>query len=202
MSVTKPNHHSFLFSKPFSVNLSLPNIYTFRIHETIKDHHKMPTNNSNPGNFANRPKEEVRAIASKGGRSGTENKGFASEKYDDEKQVSHTWGHSILTSPLPSRLPLSRALYPAVVSSGYPRYAVFLSPYPSAIYTPERTREADHEFTIVQREAASKGGKASSGSFQPGDERAREAGRKGGKVSNRSNASFGTAAAADGEELA
>jgi general stress protein YciG len=31
-----------------------------------------------------------------------------------------------------------------------------------------------------QREIASKGGQASSGSFEPGSERAREAGRKGG----------------------
>jgi Stress-induced bacterial acidophilic repeat motif len=48
----------------------------------------MPTNNPNPGNFANRPKEEVKAIASKGGKSGTDHKGFASEKYDDDKHVS------------------------------------------------------------------------------------------------------------------
>jgi Stress-induced bacterial acidophilic repeat motif len=47
----------------------------------------MPTNNPNPGNFANRPKEEVKAIASKGGKSGTENKGFASQNYDNEKHV-------------------------------------------------------------------------------------------------------------------
>lgn len=34
--------------------------------------------NSNPGNFSNRPKEEVQNIASKGGQTGTENSGFAS----------------------------------------------------------------------------------------------------------------------------
>ncbi|KAE8381177.1 hypothetical protein BDV26DRAFT_255875 [Aspergillus bertholletiae] len=34
-----------------------------------------------------------------------------------------------------------------------------------------------------QRNIASQGGQASSGSFQPGDPRAREAGRKGGKSS-------------------
>lgn len=34
-----------------------------------------------------------------------------------------------------------------------------------------------------QREIASMGGKASSGSFEPGSEKAREAGRKGGKAS-------------------
>jgi hypothetical protein len=36
------------------------------------------TDNQNPGNFANRPKEEVQNIASKGGQSGTENSGFVS----------------------------------------------------------------------------------------------------------------------------
>jgi hypothetical protein len=51
----------------------------------------MPTENTNPGNFANYPDKEVKAAASKGGKSGTENKGFASENYDDEKQVSR--GH-------------------------------------------------------------------------------------------------------------
>ena len=39
---------------------------------------------------------------------------------------------------------------------------------------------------FLQREIASKGGKASSGSFEKGSERAREAGRKGGSVSTRS----------------
>ncbi len=38
----------------------------------------------------------------------------------------------------------------------------------------------DHPLTPHQRNIASKGGKASSGSFEPGSERAREAGRKGG----------------------
>lgn len=41
---------------------------------------------SNPGNFANRPKEEVQEIASKGGKTGTENSGFAS--MPQEKVVS------------------------------------------------------------------------------------------------------------------
>lgn len=35
-------------------------------------------NNQNPGNFANRSKEEVQNIASKGGQTGTENSGFVS----------------------------------------------------------------------------------------------------------------------------
>ena len=36
------------------------------------------TDNQNPGNFANRPKEEVQNIASKGGQTNTENSGFVS----------------------------------------------------------------------------------------------------------------------------
>ena len=36
------------------------------------------------------------------------------------------------------------------------------------------------KLTVTQRDIASKGGQASSGSFEPGSERAREAGRKGG----------------------
>ena len=40
--------------------------------------------NDNPGNFANRPKEEVQAIASKGGQA-SHSGGFAS--MDPEKQV-------------------------------------------------------------------------------------------------------------------
>ncbi|PVI01215.1 conidiation-specific protein 10 [Periconia macrospinosa] len=77
----------------------------------------MPGENNkvhNPGNFANRPKEEVEEIARKGGQS------------------SHSGGFAAMD--------------------------------------PEK-----------RREIASKGGKASSGSFEPGSERAREAGRKGGK---------------------
>jgi general stress protein YciG len=70
-------------------------------------------NNDNPGNFANRPKEEVQDIASKGGQS-SHNSGFASMDADK------------------------------------------------------------------QRDIASKGGLASSGSFEPGSEKAKEAGRKGG----------------------
>ena len=43
------------------------------------------TGNTNPGNFANRPKEEVSAIAKKGGEASHEG-GFAS--MDPEKQVN------------------------------------------------------------------------------------------------------------------
>jgi len=40
------------------------------------------TGNPNPGNFANRPREEIQDIASKGGKTGTENAGFASMPKD------------------------------------------------------------------------------------------------------------------------
>jgi hypothetical protein len=47
----------------------------------------MPVNaNPNPGNFANRSKEEVREIASKGGQA-SHSGGFAS--MDHDKQVRH-----------------------------------------------------------------------------------------------------------------
>ncbi|KAF2683751.1 conidiation-specific protein 10 [Lentithecium fluviatile CBS 122367] len=72
--------------------------------------------NNNPGNFANRPKEEVQKIAQKGG------------------EASHSGGFASM--------------------------------------------DADK-----QREIASMGGKASSGSFEPGSEKAKEAGRKGGQSS-------------------
>ncbi|KAF3031798.1 hypothetical protein E8E12_002487 [Didymella heteroderae] len=72
--------------------------------------------NGNPGNFANRSKEEVQKIASKGG------------------QASHNGGFASM--------------------------------------------DADK-----QREIASQGGKSSSGSFEPGSEKAKEAGRKGGQSS-------------------
>jgi general stress protein YciG len=42
--------------------------------------------NTNPGNFANRPKEEVQEIASKGGQA-SHSGGFAS--MDPDKQVSY-----------------------------------------------------------------------------------------------------------------
>lgn len=89
--------------------------------------------NTNPGNFANRPKDEVTAAAQKGGQSSHEG-GFAS--MDPDKQVcdSH-W-------------------------------------YPSPCYSWD-----------MQKDIASQGGKASSGSFEPGSEAAKEAGRKGGSSS-------------------
>merc|ERR1712098_316868 len=72
--------------------------------------------NPNPGNFANRPHEEVENIARKGGQTSHQS-GFASMDSDKQKDI------------------------------------------------------------------ASKGGHASSGSFEPGDPRAKEAGRKGGQSS-------------------
>ena len=90
--------------------------------------------NPNPGNFANRPHEEVENIARKGGQTSHQG-GFASMEAD--KQV----GKSIYNR----RSTLAKA--------------------------------------CIKKDIASKGGQASSGSFQPGDERAKEAGRKGGQSS-------------------
>jgi general stress protein YciG len=50
------------------------------------------TDNTNPGNFANRPKEEVREIASKGGQSGTENSGFASMPKEQVQEIASKGG--------------------------------------------------------------------------------------------------------------
>ncbi|KAJ6105114.1 hypothetical protein N7523_010188 [Penicillium sp. IBT 18751x] len=77
------------------------------------------SDNSNPGNFSNRPHEEVQYIARKGG------------------QFSHQGGF-------------------ASMDAG------------------------------KQRDIASNGGHASSGSFEPGDPRAKEAGRRGGQASGQS----------------
>ena len=51
------------------------------------------TDNTNPGNFANRPKEEVQEIASKGGQASKG--GFAS--MDPDKQVCY---HYFLSFPI------------------------------------------------------------------------------------------------------
>ncbi|KAI9932567.1 hypothetical protein MW887_008812 [Aspergillus wentii] len=90
------------------------------------------TDNRNPGNFANRPHEEVENIARQGGQSSHQG-GFAS--MDPGKQVSKSI-HNRHTTIAKARL---------------------------------------------KKDIASKGGHASGGSFQPGDERAKEAGRKGGQ---------------------
>ncbi|KAK3178836.1 conidiation-specific expression protein [Lepraria neglecta] len=73
------------------------------------------TENTNPGNFSNRPKDEVSSIAQKGGQSSHQG-GFASMDPDKQKEI------------------------------------------------------------------ASQGGQASSGSFEPGSDKAKEAGRKGGSA--------------------
>ncbi|KAL8981997.1 MAG: hypothetical protein Q9205_003377 [Flavoplaca limonia] len=91
--------------------------------------------NTNPGNFANRPKEEVKAAAQKGGEHSAG--GFAS--MDPDKQVQ--------------RLPMIWSSSPVDIADA------------------------------KQREIASQGGQASSGSFEKGSEAAKEAGRKGGQSS-------------------
>jgi general stress protein YciG len=52
------------------------------------------TDNTNPGNFANRPKDEVREIASKGGQSGTENSGFASMPKEQVQEIASKGGQA------------------------------------------------------------------------------------------------------------
>lgn len=54
----------------------------------------MPTDNTNPGNFANRSTEEVKNIASKGGQS-SHSGGFAS--MDSDKQVVHSESYPEIT---------------------------------------------------------------------------------------------------------
>jgi len=69
------------------------------------------TDNTNPGNFANRPKEEVQEIASKGGQA-SHTGGFASMP---KEQV-------VCPSPSPS-LPIS-PLSPYILSSLIPQHPV------------------------------------------------------------------------------
>ena len=51
------------------------------------------TGNTNPGNFANRPKEEVSEIAKKGGESSHQG-GFASMDPDKQVLLSRSFPHS------------------------------------------------------------------------------------------------------------
>ncbi|KAF8245406.1 hypothetical protein K440DRAFT_410591 [Wilcoxina mikolae CBS 423.85] len=49
--------------------------------------------NGNPGNFANRPKEEVRAIASKGGQA-SHSGGFANMDPEKQREIASMGGHA------------------------------------------------------------------------------------------------------------
>lgn len=115
------------------------------------------TSNANPGNFANRPHEQVEDIAHKGGQS-SHNSGFA--HMDESKQVIHPSLHDLLNklqcnaNKIPQRDIASKG--------GHSSGGSFEPGDP-------RAREAGH-----------RGGQASGGSFEPGDPRAREAGKKGG----------------------
>jgi general stress protein YciG len=51
------------------------------------------TRNTNPGNFANRPREEVQEIASKGGKAGT-HKGFAAMDPEKQHAIASKGGHA------------------------------------------------------------------------------------------------------------
>ncbi|KAI9713544.1 MAG: conidiation-specific expression protein [Bogoriella megaspora] len=51
------------------------------------------TDNTNPGNFANRPKEEVSEIAKKGGQSSHQG-GFASMDPDKQREIASKGGQA------------------------------------------------------------------------------------------------------------
>ncbi|EEP82086.1 conidiation-specific protein 10 [Uncinocarpus reesii 1704] len=59
------------------------------------------TDNTNPGNFANRPREEVSEIGKKGGQAShggssgdTSNRGFASMDPDKQREIASKGGHA------------------------------------------------------------------------------------------------------------
>ncbi|KAF8425889.1 putative conidiation-specific expression protein [Tirmania nivea] len=129
----------------------------------------MSTYNTNPGNFANRPKKEIREIASKGGhasRKGSSHTGDTQHETLRERRASNTHYNTnpgnFANRPKEEVREVASKGGRASHSGGF------------ASMDPDK-----------QREIASKGGKASSGSFEKGSVRAREAGRKGGSVSSR-----------------
>lgn len=131
---------------------------------------------NNPGNFANRSKEEVQDIASKGGQSSAG--GFAS--MDPDKQVGHS-------PPFPVFAAETQTGGRSKHSLGTPSGGSHLE-FPEADYLltrpPLLSRRTDSDFCFYeQKDIASQGGQASSGSFEPGSEKAKEAGRKGGQSS-------------------
>lgn len=58
-----------------------------------------------------------------------------------------------------------------------------VSPQSHHEYLPLSPRGTGSDILFVQKDIASQGGQASSGSFEPGSEKAKEAGRKGGQSS-------------------
>jgi general stress protein YciG len=123
----------------------------------------MSSAENNPGNFANRPTEEVRNIASKGGKASGRARS-ADDQFEEQQQ-----GENIS----------SRGKTSGTARSGENLYE---EETPEATSGSRNTNPGNFANRPAEevREIASKGGKASSGSFEPGSERAREAGRKGG----------------------
>jgi len=113
---------------------------------------------TNPGNFANRPKEEVREAARKGGLAGRS--GDSNEESAPTAAGTNTNPGNFANRPKEEVVEAARKGGQASHSGGF------------ASMDPDK-----------QREIASMGGQASSGSFEPGSERAREAGAKGGSKS-------------------
>jgi len=70
--------HRNLFIKPSTHPITSNEPYHSRSITTTA----IMSGNDNPGNFANRSKDDVKAAASKGGKTGTENSGFASMDKD------------------------------------------------------------------------------------------------------------------------
>lgn len=115
--------------------------------------------NANPGNFSNRPHEQVENIASKGGQS-SHASGFA--HMDESKQVVQFPPLHHIIKPWSDTKHKSPPQKDIASKGGQQSGGSFEPGDP-------RAREAGH-----------RGGERSGGSFEPGDPRAREAGKKGG----------------------
>ncbi|KAI1184745.1 hypothetical protein F5B17DRAFT_68397 [Nemania serpens] len=125
------------------------------------------SSNDNPGNFANRSKEEVREIAAKGGRSSGGNQQTSDDSYDNSssnKSSNTSSGNTGNDNPGNFANRPKDEVREIAAKGGHASHSGGF-----ASMDPDK-----------QREIASMGGKASSGSFEPGSEKAREAGRKGG----------------------
>lgn len=113
---------------------------------------------------AHRPKEEVRELASKGGKaSGKASSGAESAEGDAQSKGKQGFA-AMDPEKQVRRLPC--LLGTTITMVCRTRYLGMLTK------------------SFFQREIASMGGKASSGSFEPGSEKAREAGRKGGAANS------------------
>merc|ERR1712093_643475 len=139
------------------------------------------TGNTNPGNFANRPREEVQEIASKGGQSrGAGDSGGSDETAGTTSATGNTNPGNFANIP-------REEVQEIASKGGQSRGAANSGGSDDTAGTTSATGNtnpgnfANRPKEEVQ-EIASKGGKASSGSFEPGSDKAREAGSKGGSA--------------------